>query len=640
MDSIIQTLSKNPEKFLVPSSKIKKDCFNIAKHAFDSGNSKTCYGTLSKLLGEEDGFSQLEQIWELLQLRNSAVLSYSNKTLQDTHKYDKLFNQDEEESDISDEESENDSNINSDVEQDELSEIDEELQQESEHDSDLDQDIEMDSEDQNDDDLDLEDSDQHGELDLEDNPKEKATEVDDEFFSLGEMHKFAEEAEQIEMRDRQILAGEGDPLEQESKSAFHENDEDESESESDDDFDLFADPDEMGDSSDDDMDPSKIMYDDFFKPPKTSKRSAAKESRELHAKRVKFDPKSYSKETEDNNGENDESEHEENSSDEGDSQEQDTNNTKMDLLGSDDEQVKDNRSTFEKYQEKMREQIEKLEEEAVSKKEWTMTGEIGSRLRPIDSLLGEHLDYDYVQKPVPVITKEVTESLEEMIKRKIIAAEFDDVVRKKLDTDDSYRKSSKIELDDTAPKKSLAEVYEQEYMSIREEGLSGQPKSMYTDTELQLHKEISDLHKSLNYKLDSLTNFYYTPKMSVPDVEIRVDAPAIQMEESLPIQVSNANQLAPEEIFSGVTGKKGNPKKSSLTQTDTKLDNNAEDSETIFFGRGTGDIKGASEATDADRRRWRSVKKKALKQKNKDIAKSKAETLPKTTKKPLVNNKA
>jgi U3 small nucleolar RNA-associated protein MPP10 len=50
-------------------------------------------------------------------------------------------------------------------------------------------------------------------------------------------------------------------------------------------------------------------------------------------------------------------------------------------------------------------------------------------------------------------------------------------------------------------------------------------------------------------KLTSLSNFHYTPKAPQLKVQVVENVGAIQMEEALPTTISDAQTLAPEEVY-------------------------------------------------------------------------------------------
>ncbi|AJR71486.1 BMC_2a_G0030580.mRNA.1.CDS.1 [Saccharomyces cerevisiae] len=201
-----------------------------------------------------------------------------------------------------------------------------------------------------------------------------------------------------------------------------------------------------------------------------------------------------------------------------------------------------NLSSFEKQQIEIRKQIEQLENEAVAEKKWSLKGEAKAKDRPEDALLTEELEFDRTAKPVPVITSEVTESLEDMIRRRIQDSNFDDLQRRTLL--DITRKSQRpqFELSDVKSSKSLAEIYEDDYTRAEDE-------SALSEELQKAHSEISELYANLVYKLDVLSSVHFVPKPASTSLEIRVETPTISMEDAQPLYMSNASSLAPQEIY-------------------------------------------------------------------------------------------
>jgi len=92
-------------------------------------------------------------------------------------------------------------------------------------------------------------------------------------------------------------------------------------------------------------------------------------------------------------------------------------------------------------------------------------------------------------------------------------------------------------------KLSLAEVYEQEYLkqkgdleeSKKTPGVLDEDADDGPPPEVELIKRSM---KTLFAKLDTLTHFHYTPKMSTAEVKIIRNAPTISMEEVAPIAMA------------------------------------------------------------------------------------------------------
>jgi U3 small nucleolar RNA-associated protein MPP10 len=222
---------------------------------------------------------------------------------------------------------------------------------------------------------------------------------------------------------------------------------------------------------------------------------------------------------------------------------------------SDDDQplIPVNASTHEKRQAALVAQIRELEAENVAKRSWTLMGEARGSDRPVDAVLGENLDFERTGKPLPIVTKETSEEIEELIRRRILAGEFDEVRRRR--PEDVYsalkpRKSGLLDEPIDGPRKrGLADIYEEEHLRRTD--------SAYVDETSEKrskeHAEIEALWKDISVKLDSLSSWNYKPKPAEMSVSVRTDAPAMSLEDARPSgtigEVGSHNQLAPQEVY-------------------------------------------------------------------------------------------
>ncbi|KAK7509499.1 U3 small nucleolar ribonucleoprotein complex, subunit Mpp10 [Phyllosticta citriasiana] len=230
--------------------------------------------------------------------------------------------------------------------------------------------------------------------------------------------------------------------------------------------------------------------------------------------------------------------------------ESDADSDASDLSSVDSADPKSRKSTHERRQAKLQEEIRRLEAQNVAKRQWTLSGEAKAADRPMNSLLEEELDFERTGKPVPVITAEVSEDIEALIKRRILAREFDEVIRRRPDdlaTGPSTRRG-RFELDDTKPQKSLAEEYEDDalrandpnYVDPRDEKLKKE------------HAGIAALWRDVSAKLDALSSWHHKPKPATASLEIRTDAPTISMEDarlSAGGDIGGSTALAPQEVY-------------------------------------------------------------------------------------------
>ena len=213
---------------------------------------------------------------------------------------------------------------------------------------------------------------------------------------------------------------------------------------------------------------------------------------------------------------------------------------------------KSRRSAHERRQAKLAEEIRKLEAANVAKKNWAMAGEARAVERPMNSLLEEDLDFEHAGKPVPVITPDVNESIEDLIKRRILSREFDEVIRRRPDAEEfsSHTRRGLAAVEDTKSKQGLAEIYEEEHVK------NVNPDSYVSKADEKLRKdeeEIEQMWKDISAKLDALSSWHYRPKPAAPTLTVVPDVATISMEDAQPTTAQGVgggdNTLAPQEVY-------------------------------------------------------------------------------------------
>ncbi|CAI6338277.1 unnamed protein product [Periconia digitata] len=391
--------------------------------------------------------------------------------------------------------------------------------------------------------------------------------LNDGFFEIDRFNKVTDFLEQQDNQgekadsDDEEIDWEGDPFAVNATKAKNEDDGVEDDSDDEEGGPTFGNVDlnaPEGDSDDDDeleegdidgmgmSNANNVMYKDFFAPP-------AKKVGKNKKKRGRPNPHNFPSAADPQNNKPDAQEVEAAMS-----------RVQRDLFEDDDEVESDGdlsdldpsdpmsrRSTHERRQAKIAEQIRKLEAANVAKREWQLSGEARAADRPMNSLLEEgELDFERAGKPIPVITQEVSEDIESLIKRRILAGEFDEVQRRRPDdlaTGPKVRRGQ-FELDDKKATKGLAEIYEEEHLRATDANfVDAKDEKLKKE-----HAEISEMWKSICGKLDSLSSSHFKPKPATANLEIRVDAPAIEMEDARPTaggEVAGASMLAPQELY-------------------------------------------------------------------------------------------
>ena len=72
---------------------------------------------------------------------------------------------------------------------------------------------------------------------------------------------------------------------------------------------------------------------------------------------------------------------------------------------------------------------------------------------------------------------------------------------------------------------------------------------VYSQQKYKRQMELKDMFTRITVALDRLCNTNFTPSAAVATISVVSSAPALAMEEALPISVSNETQKAPEEVY-------------------------------------------------------------------------------------------
>lgn len=204
-----------------------------------------------------------------------------------------------------------------------------------------------------------------------------------------------------------------------------------------------------------------------------------------------------------------------------------------------DELMKERPSSHQRRLERTAAKVKSLEAEAMGEKPWWMQGEVISGARPLNSALEVDLDFETTVKPPPAPTEEATASLEDLIKARVVEGRFDDPI--KIASLAPEKKTLTVELDDTKATAGLGELYERDYVAA----VSGTAP----DRDEPVRELARAQWTSLAAMLDALSHGSYRPAPSIEELTVKVDVPALMMEDAAPVHVSTASMRAPEETY-------------------------------------------------------------------------------------------
>lgn len=327
--------------------------------------------------------------------------------------------------------------------------------------------------------------------------------IEDGFFSLADMEMFADDAEHLANQGKLIASDDEDEANDDSEDDNEENGENNQNG-------------ILGNAKSATLKGTqKFRYDDFFDPPneKLVRSKADKVSRILS---------SYEDEEE-----NDSSEE----------------------------------TPFQASQSRNRRFIEAMEEENIGKKPWQLRGEISAFSRPKDSLLNTEMDFGTTADPKSIMDTDRNETIEDLIRQRIVDGLFDDVISP---LPDNYIKEKKKvdelpEISQEKPKESLADIYAREFLGEKERAkdelrTKEVHKVQRQETgieETDEQKEVNRLFDKLASKLDALSGLHFTPGLAKSSQEMTVnkDIRALSSEEAIPEAVSDENLLTPREVY-------------------------------------------------------------------------------------------
>lgn len=229
-------------------------------------------------------------------------------------------------------------------------------------------------------------------------------------------------------------------------------------------------------------------------------------------------------------------------------------------------------SSFKKYNDKKSQEISLLENELISAKKWDMKGEVKGQERPENSLLSLSSIIERASKPLPIVSQEHTNTIEELIINRIKNDNYNDVIPKKKSITNNNNNDDDDDINNINEKSKigLGDIYENEY--VEKMGLNNKKNGKIDANK----EEIKELFNIISKQLDALSHFHYTPKPVVNDMNIismnnnNNDMRSILIENINPTNESDANALGPEDIYKKKKGRKAALKSDAEYDRDDK----------------------------------------------------------------------
>lgn len=177
--------------------------------------------------------------------------------------------------------------------------------------------------------------------------------------------------------------------------------------------------------------------------------------------------------------------------------------------------------------------IKRIEKQLVGNKAWQLKGEVRAVDRPVNALLDTEVDFDVGLQSKVVISRELNQRFEELIKQRIADFAFDDremPVVSKLRVKEQTNQFQDIDFEKDT--RGLAGVYEDEY---KKTVLGKDPAQSKTD---RLKQEITGLFKNICFCIDGMSRGAFTPNSVRLDGANRPEG-QITVDEKIPVFVTS-----------------------------------------------------------------------------------------------------
>ncbi|KAL7067450.1 putative Mpp10 protein [Cryptosporidium serpentis] len=314
---------------------------------------------------------------------------------------------------------------------------------------------------------------------------------------------------------------------------------------------------------------SDMKYEDFFGAKETKSKKIIKDNCIVDPVELKLEEaiRKYKKSVVDNSSESEDQSTEISDNENGPDEELEK---KLSVITKPSKELLKNKglSKLFEQQDRINKLIDEMESELLSQKHWTMMGESLGNKRPKNSLLEVHLEIPQYsntsnnseeildmeqslgndESETTVFTDDkLNDYIEKIVKQRISDRIFDDVesslslLAVQAIAEVTRKTQDEVDLSVEKSRVGLGDIYAQKYQ--QEMGIN---PNIEADKSKQ---ELIELFAKVMHKLDSLSNQRFVPKqISAETNALTTNVPALKIEDTVPVIISEGSRLAPAEI--------------------------------------------------------------------------------------------